>query len=139
MGDHPSAIDTNGWIMPSGKHKGIPIRRVPIGYLLWMVRTGHDLAYMAQAEIERRGTKTPDVEVSAHAIDRASLLLTDYWPRLSRDDEGLYTWLARMTVEAIQHGRKDRSGKIIYQGMKLAIGDDGAWPVLVTIMPERRE
>ena len=89
---------------------------------------------IAQAEFERRGDTMPEVELSGHAIDNASLRCRKIWHETRGDDEGLYSWLQRVTLEAIEHGEKMPSGKIKYLGMKFVIHQGDDFPVLKTSM-----
>jgi hypothetical protein len=67
-------IDTHNLIVEFGKHKGERWTRVPISYLKWLVNVGSQYAEIAQAELDRRGTRlTHDINLTGHAIDRASL------------------------------------------------------------------
>lgn len=126
--------DTHGQIMPTGKHQGERFTRIPVGYLRWMVRSQHHLAETALAELKRRGTSLPDVEVTAHALDRASLYCLEVWQQDCYEGEGLHTWLARIAKESLSQGLPDGE-KLLHKGMKLVIATEGTWPVLVTVMP----
>jgi hypothetical protein len=128
------AINTHGVTMEFGKHRGELMTRVPASYLKWMVNTGAQQSDLARAEIERRGHKLPTVELSGHAIDNASLRVRKIWHETKRDNEGLYTWLERITVEALAQGERLESGKIKYLGMKLVVEEGEEFPVLKTIM-----
>ena len=66
--------NTHHWLMPNGRHKGKRITRVPVSYLKWMINARHQYEEYAQAELNRRGTVTPELEVSGHAIDAASTI-----------------------------------------------------------------
>lgn len=121
------------FVMPNGKHKGTRLVRVPVGYLLWMVNTDHSLKSWAEAELKRRGTTLPTVDVSGHAIDRASQKCLKRW-HLTRDgDEGLYHWLCRMSAEALEKGAKDEQGRVHWSGMRFSFEDGVDWPVLKTV------
>lgn len=88
--------------MPNGKYKGELISRIPPGYLKWMVSSCHQYMGFAKAELERRGTTESSIEITAHAIDRASQRLLDIWQRERKDAEGLHSWLARISADAIE-------------------------------------
>lgn len=120
-----------------GRHKGLPITRVPVSYLKWMVNVGHDLAKPAREEMERRGTVTPDLEVSGHAIDRASLLCRRTWHETSNEGEGLNAWLVRMAGEALAKGEPHatQEGRYRYRGLSFRFEMDCCWPVLKTVLP----
>ncbi len=99
--------NTHGVKLAFGKHKGELLTRAPVSYLRWMVNKKTDQADLARAEIERRGSKFPEVELSGHAIDNASLRCFNNWregchrsEKGNHPVEGLHSWLARMTLEA---------------------------------------
>ncbi len=127
-------LNTHGIVLDFGKHKGGLLTRVPAGYLRWMVNRDAPQADYARAEIERRGHKLPEVELSGHAIDSASLRVRKIWHETRGETEGLYTWLARMTLEALEKGERLEGGKIKYLGMKLVIEQGEEFPVLKTVM-----
>lgn len=92
------------------------------------------MADYAKAEFDRRGDTMPKVELSGHAIDNASLRVRKIWHETRGKDEGLYSWLQRVTLEAIDKGEVLESGKIKYLGMKFVIAEGAEFPVLKTIM-----
>lgn len=81
-------LNTHGVRLDFGKHSGELITRVPVSYLKWMVRNGTKSSDLAAAELERRGTQTPEVEVSGHAIDRASLNCRKTWHETRNEARG---------------------------------------------------
>lgn len=133
-------MDTHGLTIEFGKHKGELFTRLPISYIRWMINANVPQADIAKAEFERRGDTMPTVELSGHAIDRASLRVRKTWHQTAlinsetNEKEGLYSWLQRMTLEAIEKGEKLESGKIKYNGMKFAIEQGEEFPVLKSIM-----
>ena len=127
-------INPHEYIMPGGRHAGERLVQVPASYLKWMVNAGHSHAAVAEGELKRRGTVTPDVDISGHAIHRASLLCRKIWHRTKNENEGLHAWLVRVTQEAIKSGEQ-RNGEVYYMGMKMKIIMDGKWPVLLTVLP----
>ena len=130
-------INTHNLECDFGKHKGILYTRIPVHYLLWMVNENTQCAEIAEAELKRRGTTTPECEISAHAINRASLRCLNIYRMYHLEDEGLHTWLCRMTMEAIENDKKDRKGRFLYTGMKLVIITEGElYPTLKTVMPK---
>lgn len=123
-----------------GKHIGTPFTRLPLSYLRWMVNEAAPMHPYAKSELERRGTTMPEIEISGHAIDKASLRVRSIWHQTAlSQDEGLYSWLHRMTLEAIEKGEKVGDGAIHYQGMKLVIEKGEEFPVLKTIMPQKKK
>lgn len=130
-------MNTHNLICDFGKHRGIPYTRVPASYLKWMVSAAHPLSDIAQAELTRRGTTTPDMDISGHAIDRASISCRKIWHQTRREEEGLHSWLARVAREAMDAGQVNAKGRHEYIGMQFAFEMDGAWPVLKTVMRAR--
>jgi len=128
-----SDINPHGKIIEFGKHKGELFTRVPISYIRWMVNQNTQQADIAKAEFERRGDTMPLIELSGHAIDNASLRCRKIWHETRKDDEGLYSWLQRMTLEAINQGA-DINGKIHYRRMKFVVSEGEEFPILKTIM-----
>lgn len=133
-----SELSTHDFMMPNGKHKGERITRVPVSYLKWMVREKHSIADYAQAELDRRGTVTPDIEISGHAIDSASLRIRKIWHESRGGDEGLHAWLCRMAKSALEHG-EDRGAKVAYGGVLWVFDQDGEWPLLKTVMRDKHQ
>lgn len=127
-------LNTHGIKINYGKHKDELFTRLPVSYLRWMVNEKAPMHEYAQAEFERRGDTMPKVQISAHAIDNASLRVRKIWHETRGEEEGLYSWLTRITLEAIQNGEKLDSGKIKYLGMKLVIKQGEEYPSLLTIM-----
>jgi len=135
-------INTHNKIVSFGKHKGERWTRLPIGYLKWLINDGTQYAKTAQAELDRRGTTINiEVEISGHAIDKASLRCRKTWHETRGKGEGLHSWLHRMSTEALKsvEGQEIKNrDKIEYQGMKFAFKFGEIYPTLLTIMPVKR-
>ena len=132
------SINTHGLVCDFGKHNGELWTRVPVGYLLWMTNQS-DMAdgrkQIAQSELNRRGTVRPTIDVSGHAIDRASLRFRKTWHETATNkDEGLHAWLCRVATESLELGERLESGKIRYLGMKFIFEEGSEWPVLKSVM-----
>ncbi|MCG7932328.1 MAG: hypothetical protein N0E44_20095 [Candidatus Thiodiazotropha lotti] len=127
-------MNTHGLRIDFGKHRGELFTRIPVSYLRWMVNEKAPQWEVAKAEFDRRGDTMPKVELSGHAIDNASLRVRKIWHETRGKDEGLYTWLQRMTLEAREKGERLVSGKIKYKGMKFVIAEGEEFPILKTIM-----
>lgn len=134
-------MNTQNIVVDFGKHKGELWTRVPADYLRWLVNQpitegqfshNHD---MAQAELDRRGTKVShDVDVSPHAIDKASLRLRRTWHETAfNDQEGIYTWLSRIATEA--NKKFPGEEKVKYKGIRFVFKLGLQFPVLKTVMP----
>ena len=126
-------INTHNLVCDFGKHSGTLYTRIPVSYLRWMINANHPKAEIAAAELDRRGTVIPDMDVSGHAIDSASLRFRKTWHLTSRPDEGLHAWLLRVAAEAVDKGMTDEEGRYHYLGIKFVFAMDGVWPVLQTV------
>ena len=128
----------NGIRMNVGRHKGELFTRIPLSYLKWMVNTHHTESRHAEMELKRRGTTTPLLDISGHAIDRASQRHLKIWRATRKENEGLHSWLMRMSTEALQQGQKEPNDRYRYMGMTFVFQLDTEWPVLVTVMPDNK-
>lgn len=111
-------INTHNKIINFGKYKGERWTRLPISYLRFLIDARTPYKDIARAELKRRGTQLDGgVELSAHSIDRASLHLIPKWKRFRNKDEGLHSWLSRMSREALKYGFLNEGG-VDYHGMR---------------------
>ena len=124
-------------VLVFGKHVNTRIVNVPIGYLKWMVNTKTQQAKLAQLELDRRGYVMPEIEVSGHAIDRASLWCRAIWHEDANEGEGLHAWLLRRGLEATTRGEV-RGDKRIWAGLKWVFAEGSEFPVLKTVSPATR-
>lgn len=135
-------LDTHDLVIPFGKHKGERLTRLPVSYLKWLMNVSWNVGdynerwgRLAKAEFERRGNTAPQIELSGHAIDKASLRVRAIWHETALNaEEGLYSWLQRIALEALEKGERLEGGKIKYQGMKFVIEQGEEYPFLKTIM-----
>jgi len=126
--------ETHGQIVTFGKHKGERWTRVPVSYLRWLANESYNWRGMANAELKRRGTTIDSkVEISGHALDRASLNCRRIWHETSEEGEGIHAWLIRMATEAIES--KGEVDFIRWKGLKLAFSYGEYYPTLKTVMP----
>lgn len=132
------AHNTHHLTIEHGKHKGELYTRIPASYLRWMVNEGAKGWHFAQAELDRRGTKLPDIEVSRHAIDRASCRCWKTWEatRLN-DDEGILSWIERIGQEAMDADPDNQGEAYRYLGLQIIIAKGEQYPIVKTIMPKR--
>jgi hypothetical protein len=98
-----------------------------------MINENTPQADIAKAEFERRGDTMPKIELTGHAIDRASLKVLTIWYKTRNKNEGFYSWLQRMTLEAIAQGAQI-GDRIHYKGMKFCVVKGNEFPTLKTIM-----
>ena len=131
-------IETHNLIVDFGKYKGERWTRVPASYLRWLANApeGGANVDIAKAEIERRGTKIEgDIEVTPHAIDRASQNLLTRWKNTRHHGEGLYSWVWRMAHEAIKHcSDHPLPERITYKGIRFVFRHGRYFPVLKTVI-----
>lgn len=132
-------ISTHNITMSFGKYKGELLTRVPINYLEWLINVGSSFSELAQAELDRRGVSKDHhkVEISSHAIDRASLRVLKIWQKMRRDNEGLYSWLVRVSIEALSRLTEpltEGKNKIQVTDLVLVFKAGKLYPTLVTII-----
>ncbi len=135
-----ATLNTHHLTVGFGKHQGELWTRVPVSYLKWLVNSppkpGSDAREIAQAELARRGTTTPTLEVSGHAIDRASLTCRAIWHQTALSpQEGLHAWLCRVAAEAWAKQDAIPNGKLQHGGLLFAFEKGMSWPILKTVMP----
>jgi hypothetical protein len=131
-------IDVHEYVMPHGPYKGKRLVHVPLSYLRRMVQREHSNMEYAEAELKRRGSLKPRLDVSGHAVDRASLYCYRLWKKTRRDgNEGLHSWCHRMACEAMENGQKIGE-RFKYHGLYFVIEVDGGWPILKTIIKPGR-
>ena len=139
-------IDTHGLIVDFGKHRGERWTRVPVSYLRWLANTAGlngGNADIAKAELKRRGSTLPTIELSGHAIDRASTSCRRIWHETAKDEnEGLYSWLVRIAQKALdstEDGLQDHGEpgdfEVKYLGLKLVFSMGEYYPILKTVHP----
>ena len=138
-------INTHNLIIEFGKHKDKRWTRLPVGYLKWLVNERTQYANIANAELKRRGTVLEhEIEISGHAIDRASLSCRKIWHETSKKREGIHAWLYRIASEAIKvvdkSAMKDdyRLEVKNYNKMKLIFKFGKIYPILLTVMPYKK-
>ena len=136
-------IDTHNLIVDFGKHKGQRWTRLPIGYLKWLVNERTQYGKIAKAELKRRGTTLKhEIEISGHAIDRASFSCYNFWYLTRKKDEGLHSWLHRMSIEALKTAKVEKKinfrQSVLYKDMKFVFKIGAIYPVLLTVMPHKK-
>jgi hypothetical protein len=128
-------VDTHNLRIKFGKHLGELWTRIPVGYLKWIVNEKAPDAHIAAAELKRRGTVTPTIEISGHAIDSASLRCRRIWHETAVDEnEGLHAWLCRMAIAALE--QSPGAEKVVHAGIKWVFAHGEAYPTLKTVYPE---
>ena len=121
-------METHNLIINFGKHRGERWTRLPVSYLKWLMNeTEGPMQRLAEAELKRRGTTTPtDLELSGHAIDRASQI-TNKWK-----EKGVNSWLIEIANEALieANGEED----VWHKGFKFVFSYGAYYPILKTII-----
>lgn len=143
-------MNTHDAFVRFGKYNGERVTRIPVGYLKWAVANRCEgvvelvngavaqLYEVAPFEIQRRGERMENIEVSMHAIDRASLYFIPKFRLTHGHMEGFASWLSRLAWEAWQQretsGKKESGGqwKIEYGGIKFII-EEMVIPVVKTV------
>ena len=129
--------DTHHLRIDFGKFRGERWTRLPANYLRWLVNSEHPQAYIARVELKRRGAdEMPDVEITAHAIDRASQHSLELWQRTRKGHEGLHSWLRRAMKEALANNQRDAVGRYLWHGRRFVIYDGAQFPILKTIVAD---
>ena len=133
-------MNTHHVTLDFGKHKGELWTRVPVGYLKWILNEmpeSDERHQLAKAELERRGDTMPtEVEISNHAIDKASLRVRKAWHTDRGQDEGLYSWLVRISTEVLSEQQQQHE-KLNYKGCKLVFTYGNHYPTLKTVMNDK--
>lgn len=125
-----------------GKHKGELWTRIPLSYLRWCVNENvHEEE--ARAELERRGSsELPKLELSNHAIDRASLRLRKMWYQDTNKNVGLWTWLHGLANEAYEKGKvieeNNEIKKVIFRKIKMHFSKGACYPTLLTVINKNK-
>jgi len=131
-------INTHNLVVNFGRYKDERWTRIPLSYLRWLINEGTQYSDIAKAELDRRGyslSANKDIELSGHAIDKASLRLRRLWHQTAKsNNEGLFTWLERMATEAFDLLPKD-SNEIVHKKIKFIFMRGEIYPVLKTVMP----
>ena len=135
--------NTHNVLIEFGKHRGERWTRLPLSYLKWILNEmskDSEAWAMADAELERRGDTMPtEVEVSNHAIDKASLRVRRLWHEDRGENEGLYSWLVRISTEALATKNKqgEQNERLNYKGCKLIFTYGNFYPTLKTVLNDK--
>ena len=79
-----------------------------------------------------------DVQISNHAIDTASLRVDTIWREDRSEDEGLYSWLARVCAEALANQTDRKRDRIAHKGCVFVFAYGNEYPTLKTVLCRRR-
>lgn len=136
MKEEGNTLDLHNLKCDFGMHEGKLYTRIPVSYLKWMVNRNHPKAYIASAELARRGTVTPEIEITGHAIDRVSLRHMDKYLESRRSKEGIHAWLHRMAKKSKSKKFQYKKSHYRYNGITFVFSEEGEtiWPVLKTVL-----
>lgn len=141
-------MNTHDAMMSFGKYEGQRVTRVPVSYLKWAVANQaaspvetkdgtFPFHEVARAEITRRGERLENIDISLHAIDRASLYFIPIYRLEHGHNEGIASWLGRLAWEAWQSRRPDekREGDMwkITRGRITFVIEEMLIPVVKTV------
>ena len=132
-------------VITVGKYAGTKVDALPMSYLRWML--GQDFPEeWKQIARSKLGTdvmtKTQQVEVSRHAIDRFSLRHIQHWESRTNSKTGMGTFLTEMAEKALLEGTdiskkrtKDDGQIFLYEGIKFVFTNPNE-PIrtLITVM-----
>lgn len=136
-GEEPGK-ETGGQVIDFGRHKGERYTRLPVAYLRWMATTLTGVRQrLAMQELARRGVYIDGgaVNVTNHAVDRASLRILERWRQSHAKNEGLHAWLLRMAGEALASRRQAYCGQeqIVYRGIVFVFEHSPVGSTLITV------
>ena len=122
-----------------GRYKGEFISRVPIRHIVWLMNNSKELSKIAKVEYERRGFYEFDIELTAHAVNQASLKLQKHWVGSRKSNEGIFSWLGRMADLATKKGTDIGHNRVGYKKMIFVFDDNSLIiRVLKTVMPAKK-
>ena len=147
-------MNTHGMVIDFGKFEGTLWTRVPVHYLNWMVNLDpkHSKRKIAEAELKRRQTTMPKIDISGHAIDSASQRCLSIWKQdVNRakqlgDDfgPGLHKWLVTVAMAAREQDEfetQETGGSVTrvyhYHGMKFVFQEGEFYASLKTVMRKK--
>ena len=109
--------------------------RIPVLELRKQSRRSGLLGLLATRELERRGAPrtSHDIDISTHAIDRASQrYIRHFLNDCAETGEGITEWLHRISREALDQAPAQQS-EIPHRGMHLIFEKTGPYPLLKTV------
>lgn len=130
-------MNTHNLKLDFGRYYGELYTRVHVSYLKWMVQCNHHCSNIAESELKRRGTTTPEIDISGHAIDQASLRILSKWKIDCDMKIGFYSWLCKVAKHAYDK-HLDKNNIAIYKNIKFVF-ELGKYPVLKTCMPYNKK
>lgn len=129
-------IAQDGKLVPYGKYKGYQWSMVPIRFLKFQLNNKTSLMGQCERELKRRGAVNMDyLEVTFHAINRASVKLLNEYLNTRKPDEGIHDWLHRLATIASYRMNSEMVVNHEHICFTFIRGLEGY--ILVTVYPER--
>lgn len=125
-----------------GRYSGTPWTRLPISYLRKLANSGYGSGQaQARLELERRGlsVEDEDIEITLHAVDRASLKLIGRWKKEARGELGFASWIKKGAQEAIRQGQFVGNNRYVYNGVVYVVVSGHIVPSVVSVYPVNDE
>ena len=111
-------MDTHNKLVGFGKYKAWRWTNVPISFLKKVANGDGDCNKIADAELERRGFKDHgDIELTMHALNKASITFFNEWREMSENREGIVDWVLRVFREALMNGKVISEGEVKKDGI----------------------
>ena len=101
-GEHMPPLDTQALSCSHPRVNGQGYTAIRITILKRIAKSDHLSAAFAKAELLRRGHLEIPIEVSIHAIDKASSRYWKVWLQKRRAQQGLASWLKEQAMKAYQ-------------------------------------
>lgn len=130
-----------------GRYAGTPIDQLPNSYLRWMLTQDFPKAWLdiARRKLSESPYSNDYLNVSRHAYDQFSLRFLDRFMGRETRDMGIGTFIARVALEAWEHGedvskRRHKDDGVVrsHNGIKFVFAVSPAFPdykELITVMP----
>jgi len=118
-----------------GKYAGKQWTQVPLNYIKFLVKNKAYDMHLAEKEMNRRGASIDDddMDLSGHAINRASQYCLDLWQKQRKGGEGLHAWLLKNAKQAFKH-RPANKEKIPHNQMLFVFQSEGIGATLLTVI-----
>ena len=129
------SISTHNLVRGDGRYTDTLYTRIPVFELRKQSRRSGMIGLLATLELERRGVPrtTHDIDISTHAIDRASQrFIRHFLNDCAETGEGITEWLHRISKEALNQAPVQQS-EISHRGMRFIFEKSGPYPLLKTV------
>ena len=140
-------LNTHNARVEFGRHRGNLVTRIPVSYLTWAISNRIDykcaladglkvpFCEAAMAELDRRGIRIADMDISLHAIDRISQRYIKTWEDTRQEGEGIASWAQRVARDAFQSEKTEGATQVTIQhlGIKWVFQADLLVPTVLTV------